>query len=290
MAPYRERLRRPDGAFRKSSLSALSVFQHLAISAFQHLAISVFQHLAIPAFQKFQLFTKMVTAILLAAGSGHRMQGQVEDKVLAPLNGQPAFCYSLRAFADSGVIDEYTIVYRDEAQKAQLDTIIQQHQLQHLKINGVVGGKERQDSVIHALHALSEHCEYVFIHDCARPCVTSTAIKALHEAVIKDKAACLAHPVVDTIKRIPTAGHTHRVELEDLDRNRLWAMETPQAFHFPSILKAYQKVCQEKINVTDDTAAAQTIGLKTTLVANTSPNPKLTTPADIAYIEHLLNA
>ncbi|MGZ0655101.1 2-C-methyl-D-erythritol 4-phosphate cytidylyltransferase [Coraliomargarita sp. W4R53] len=230
----------------------------------------------------------MITAILLAAGSGNRMQGQVEDKILASLNGLPALCYSLQAFAESGVIDEYTVVYRDEAQKSQIETIIQQHEFQHLKINGVAGGNERQDSVIHALNVVNDQCEYVFIHDCARPCVTSEAIKALHEAVVQDKAACLAHPVVDTIKRIPQANQTQNVELEDLDRNRLWAMETPQAFHFISILKAYQKVCQQKLSITDDTAAAQTIGLKTTLVLNKSPNPKLTTPSDLAYIKFLI--
>jgi 2-C-methyl-D-erythritol 4-phosphate cytidylyltransferase len=230
----------------------------------------------------------MNTAILLAAGSGRRMQGQVADKVLASLNGQPAFCYSLQAFVDSGVIDEYVIVYRDEAQQAQLTTIIQQYELQHLKINGVAGGNERQDSVIHALNVVSDQCEYVFIHDCARPCITGQAINALHNAVITDKAASLAHPVVDTIKRIPAASKLQSIELEDLDRSRLWAMETPQAFHFSSILKAYQKVCQEKLRITDDTAAAQVIGLNTTLVPNRAPNPKLTTPADLAYIESLL--
>ncbi|WPJ96401.1 IspD/TarI family cytidylyltransferase [Coraliomargarita algicola] len=230
----------------------------------------------------------MVTAILLAAGSGHRMQGQVEDKILTRLNGKPAFYYSLQAFMQAGVVDEYLVVYRDEAQKAQLTEIIQQYGLQQLKINGVAGGRERQDSVIHALNVVSDKCEYVFIHDCARPCVTSQSIKSLHQTVVRDKAACLAHPVVDTIKRIPQANEIEKIELEDLERNRLWAMETPQAFHFISILKAYQKLCQEKLSITDDTAAAQLVGLKTTLVANAVPNPKLTTPGDIAYIEHLL--
>ena len=57
-------------------------------------------------------------AILLAAGSGQRMQGQVEDKILAPINGQPALVYSLKAFDRSCVIDSYLIVYRDEIQKS----------------------------------------------------------------------------------------------------------------------------------------------------------------------------
>lgn len=232
--------------------------------------------------------TDMVTAILLAAGSGNRMQGQVQDKILTPLHGKPAFIYSLQAFVDSSLVDEYIVVYRDEAQKAQLSALVQDHGLQELKISGAPGGQERQDSVIHALNIVNERCEFVFIHDCARPCITASAIQSLHQAVVSDKAACLAHPVVDTIKRIPQANQTQQVELEDLDRNRLWAMETPQAFHFQSILKAYQNVIKQKRAITDDTAAAASIGLHTTLVSNTSPNPKLTTPADIAYIEFLL--
>jgi 2-C-methyl-D-erythritol 4-phosphate cytidylyltransferase len=232
----------------------------------------------------------MVTAILLAAGSGNRMQGQVEDKVLTCLNGRPALCYSVQACIDSGVIDAYTLVYRDESQKAQIIDILKAYASQSLKINYVKGGQERQDSVYNALQAASDSCEYVFIHDCARPCIHSAAIKALHQTVVQDRAACLAHPVVDTIKRIPVADQIQCIELEDLDRKRLWAMETPQAFHFSSILKAYQKIRQQGQNVTDDTAAAQAIGLNTTLVHNTFPNPKLTTPADIAYIEQLLQA
>jgi 2-C-methyl-D-erythritol 4-phosphate cytidylyltransferase len=230
----------------------------------------------------------MVTAILLAAGSGNRMQGQVADKVLTDLNGQPALCYSLRAYIDSGVIDAYTLVYRDEPQKAQIIDILKTYELQSLRINYVQGGQERQDSVFHALQSVDQTCEFVFIHDCARPCIHSAAIKALHQSVVQDNAACLAHPVIDTIKRIPVADQLQSVALEDLERQRLWAMETPQAFHFSSILKAYQKIRTEALSVTDDTAAAQAIGLNTTLVHNTFPNPKLTTPGDIAYIEHLL--
>lgn len=229
------------------------------------------------------------TAILLAAGSGSRMQGSVTDKVLAPINGKPAILYSIQAFADSSVVDQFIIVYRDEAQKAEIESMIETNGLSHLSIQGVPGGSERQLSVIHALNIIENTCEYVFIHDCARPCIRSEAIEELYAAVQLDGAACLAHPVVDTIKRIQTNGDLRKQTLEDLDRSRLWAMETPQAFNFKSILKAYQNVVKQKLSITDDTAAAATIGLHTTLVPNTQPNPKLTTPADLAYIQHLLN-
>ena len=216
------------------------------------------------------------------------MQGQVEDKILAPINGQPALVYSLKAFDRSCVINSYLIVYRDEIQKKAIEAIIAAHDFGHLEIQVVLGGAERQLSVMKALNAINENCDYVFIHDCARPCITTEAIKDVYSAVQEDQAASLAHPVVDTIKRTEAADELHKLSLEDLDRSRVWAMETPQAFAFKNILKAYQNVIKKKLTITDDTAALATIGLKTTLVPNKHPNPKLTTPIDLAYIEHLL--
>ncbi len=227
-------------------------------------------------------------AILLAAGSGQRMEGRVEDKILAPINGQPALVYSLKAFDRSCVINSYLIVYRDEVQKKAIEAIIAAHGFGHLEIQVVLGGAERQLSVMKALNAIDENCDYVFIHDCARPCITTEAIKDVYSAVQEDQAASLAHPVVDTIKRTEAADELRKLSLEDLDRSRVWAMETPQAFAFKNILKAYQNVIKKKLTITDDTAALATIDLKTTLVPNKHPNPKLTTPTDLTYIEHLL--
>ena len=216
------------------------------------------------------------------------MQGQVEDKILAPINGQPALVYSLKAFDRSCVIDSYLIVYRDEIQKKAIEAIIAAHGFGHLEIQFVLGGAERQLSVMKALNAIDENCDYVFIHDCARPCIPTEAIKDVYSAVQEDQAASLAHPVVDTIKRTEAADELHKLSLEDLDRSRVWAMETPQAFAFKNILIAYQNVIKKKLTITDDTAALATIDLKTTLVPNKRPNPKLTIPSDLSYIEHLL--
>ena len=73
-------------------------------------------------------------AILLAAGNGQRMQGQVEDKILAPINGQPALVYSLKAFDRSCVINSYLIVYRDEIQK-KASEIMEKATLPYLKLD-----------------------------------------------------------------------------------------------------------------------------------------------------------
>jgi 2-C-methyl-D-erythritol 4-phosphate cytidylyltransferase len=216
------------------------------------------------------------------------MQSTVANKTLAPLNGLPVLCHSIRAFLASGCIDRFTIVYRDAAQKAELEDALRQIDLQGTPLDWALGGDERQDSVYNALRIQAKTCTHVFIHDSARPLVSAKSIQALHTAVLRDRAAVLAHPVTDTIKRIPTTGQLIQIPLEDLDRSRLWAMETPQAFALPDILKAYQHVHDSGLRVTDDSAAVATIGLHTTLVPNHAANLKITTPADLSYAAWLL--
>jgi 2-C-methyl-D-erythritol 4-phosphate cytidylyltransferase len=228
------------------------------------------------------------SAIILAAGSGSRMQGMVADKILAPLNGLPVLCHSIRAFLASGCINRFTIVYRDDAQKAELEDALSQIDLQGTPLDWALGGDERQDSVYNALRIQPETCTHVFIHDSARPLVSTDSIQALHTAVLRDRAAVLAHTVTDTIKRIPNPEQLTQTELEDLDRSRLWAMETPQAFALPDILKAYQHVHDSGLRITDDTSAAASIGLHTTIVPNHAPNLKITTPKDLSYAAWLL--
>lgn len=216
------------------------------------------------------------------------MQGAVADKTLAQLNDLPVLCHSVRAFLASGCIDRFTIVYRDDAQRAELQAALDQIDLQGTPVDWALGGNERQDSVYNALRNQPEDCTHVFIHDSARPLVSGTSIQALQYATLRDRAAVLAHPVADTIKRIPIAGQLEQTELEDLDRSRLWAMETPQAFALSDILKAYQHVRDTGLHITDDTAAAATIGLHTTIVPNHTPNIKITTPQDLSYAAWLL--
>ncbi len=226
------------------------------------------------------------SAILLAAGSSNRMQGTLADKVLAPLAGDFAIVYVTRAFRQSDVINHFTVVYRDEAQRQQIQAALK---LLDCQIHYTRGGKERQDSVYNALKEQPDDCEYVFIHDCARPLIGAESIRMLYAVVQADHAAALAHPVTDTVKRIPQAGQLKQCELEDLERSRLWAMETPQVFPYTAILEAYTQILRNGLVITDDTAAAATIGLKTTLVPHIKPNPKITTPADLDYIEWLLH-
>jgi 2-C-methyl-D-erythritol 4-phosphate cytidylyltransferase len=217
-------------------------------------------------------------AILLAAGSGRRMQGAVADKILAPLAGRPVFAHSVAAFLESNVADYYVIVVRDQAQSIALSAYAP------TPAQFVIGGKERQDSVQNALAVLPADIAYVFIHDCARPLVRVDQLVGLHKVVRKEDAVVLAHRVADTIKKHSDSGH-----LKNLDRDRLWAMETPQVFARELVAEAYAKVAKKKLRVTDDAAAVESLNHPVALLENSHPNPKITTPADLAYVEYLLS-
>jgi len=216
-------------------------------------------------------------AILLAAGSSTRMAGAVADKILAPLAGRPVFAHSAAAFAASGVADFYVVVYRDQRQMLTLSA--------HTPTPCVLvkGGAERQDSVAAALAALPPDIAYVFVHDCARPLVSPEQLVALHKIVIREHAVVLAHRVTDTIKK-----HRGDAHLRTLERERLWAMETPQVFSRDLLDRAYARVAKKKLRITDDAQAVEALDHPIALLENTSPNPKLTTPGDLAYLEFLL--
>lgn len=229
--------------------------------------------------------------ILLAAGSGSRMGGSVDDKILAPLNGRPVFCYSLAAFIESRAFDTYIVVCRDQQQEEALRAVIKAGFQAGLNVHWTRGGAERQDSVLNGLLATESGTRYVFIHDCARPLIRPEVLIELLAAVRRGGAAVLAHRVADTIKRVDDEIAVGQpVVLTDLDRRRLWAMETPQAFDRDLILAAYRAVAAAGGQVTDDTAAVSGMGSKVEIVENTAPNPKLTTASDLALLEFLLAA
>jgi 2-C-methyl-D-erythritol 4-phosphate cytidylyltransferase len=216
-------------------------------------------------------------AILLASGRSSRMEGIVPDKILASLGGKPVFAHSAATFYRSGVVDFFVVTYRDQHQLVELSAYAPTPTL------FVPGGAERQDSVAAALAELPDDVEFVFIHDCARPLVRSEQLVALHKIVRQENAVVLAHRVTDTIKENRGDGR-----LRMLDRDRLWAMETPQAFARDLISRAYAKAIAGQHKLTDDAAAVELLKHPIALLENPHPNPKLTTPADLAYLEFLL--
>ena len=204
------------------------------------------------------------------------MQGAVNDKVLAPIAGRPVFAHSVGAFMASGVADFYVVVYRDYRQMMALSPYAPTPSVM------VQGGRERQDSVMNALKALPDDIQHVFIHDCARPMIRPEQLVAPHKIVRKEKAVVLAHRITDTVKEHHDSG-----KLRTLDRTKLWATETPQVFSRELIVKAYSRIANKGVKVTDDAAAVEGLNHPVALLENSFPNPKLTTPADLEVLEFL---
>jgi 2-C-methyl-D-erythritol 4-phosphate cytidylyltransferase len=224
----------------------------------------------------------MTSAILVAAGKGTRMGPDV-DKLFLELAGCPVVAHTWRAFDGAADIDEIILVVRDGLQAAFDDMAAKYHFTKSYRL--VAGGKERQDSVWNGLAALSPEAEIVAIQDAARPCTTGALIAQTIQAAREAGAAVAAQPVTDTIKE---SADGRRIE-KHLDRSRLWAVQTPQTFRVPVIRRALGEVRTRGLLVTDDTAACDLIGQPVRLVLGAEPNPKVTRPEDLPYIELLLS-
>ncbi|OUW19844.1 MAG: 2-C-methyl-D-erythritol 4-phosphate cytidylyltransferase [Opitutales bacterium TMED158] len=228
--------------------------------------------------------TPFATAILLAGGAGARMANAVEDKILSPINGLPAIRYSIEAFARSETVDSLVIVYRDDDQRSRIENAVSKGEFRSLIWTR--GGRERQDSVWSGLQAVEPNSEIVLIHDGARPLIASATIDSVARAARSNRAACVARKMNDTIKQATASDEGYR--LQTLDRSKIWAMETPQAFANSLIVEAYRTVIEQGKSITDDLAAIEDQDLPVSLLENASLNPKLTTPEDIAFVEFLL--
>src|SRR5690606_2201530 len=230
-------------------------------------------------------------AILLAAGRGSRLQGTLSDKILAPLHGRPVIGYSAAAFRQRAAVDFLAVTCRDESQKSALAKAIHAEGWPQKSVIWVRGGNERQDSVLHALRSLPAETELVFIHDAARPMLTPESLIALSRAARETGAATLARPVSDTIKEAaPSTSSTTGAILRTIDRSRLWAMQTPQVFKYQLILSAYEQAQATGRLITAATAALEPCNHPVSLLETPYPNPKLTTPADLDYLEFLLKS
>ena len=225
----------------------------------------------------------MVSSIIVAAGKGTRMGANV-DKLWLEVAGRPVIAHTWKKFNDAKCLDEIILVVRNGMQSEFSKLAAQFKFSKPFRI--VVGGAERQDSVWNGLAALSAKTEIVAIQDAARPCTSEALIAATIQAARETGAAVAAQPVTDTIKESAdgkTISHTH-------DRSRLWSVQTPQTFRVEVIRRAISAAREKKMILTDDTAACELIGQPVRLVRDHSPNPKVTVPGDLPFVENLLRS
>ncbi len=223
-----------------------------------------------------------ITAIVLAGGSGKRM-GAACKKQYMLLAGRPILFYALSAFEKSAA-DEIILVTNEPDYCRQ--QIIQKYKLQ--KVTQVVpGGAERYHSVYNGLIA-SAGSRYVLIHDGARPFVTEDILKRCIESVKLHQACITGMPAKDTIKIADAEGFAAQTPARDT----VWQIQTPQAFSYPLILEAYQKILNkmpEGIVITDDAMVLECTGFTgIKLIQGSYRNIKITTPEDLLIAESFL--
>lgn len=223
----------------------------------------------------------MVSAVIVAAGRGTRMGANI-DKLFLPVAGRPIVAHTWQRFNDSPSIDEIVLVVRAGLEE-EFRRIAAEYGLAKPH-RFVPGGAERQDSVWNGLEALSAEVDLVAIQDGARPCTSEQIIADTLSAARECGAAVAAQKVADTLKESAEGGWIAR----NVDRSKLWAVQTPQVFRTEIIRRALAEVIRRKLSVTDDTAACELIGQRVRLVESPTPNPKATSPADLPWLEALL--
>ena len=223
-----------------------------------------------------------VTAVILAAGKGRRMQSTVQKQYML-LNGRPVLYYALQCFQNSEVDDIILVTGPDEMEYCRQEIV---KAYGFTKVRCVIqGGAERYESVYNAL-AVVEDADYVMIHDGARPLLTCEMISASIESVKRHGACTVAVPAKDTIKEVSENGFGIRT----LDRSRLWNVQTPQTFELELLKKAYHKMMENgDTDITDDTMIVERyLGHSVEMVFGSYSNIKITTPEDMGMAEYLM--
>jgi len=211
-------------------------------------------------------------AIIAAAGSSERM-GDV-DKIFMSLRGKPLLAWSVDTCQGCDLVQQIVIVL--SSANLKLGQKLAEERAWS-KAAVCLGGAQRQDSVKEGIRRLKD-CEWVMVHDGARPFLTCELVRRGIEAAMETGAAVAAVPVNDTIKLADDTG----VVVRTLQRNELWATQTPQIFRSDIITRAYQELRTE---VTDDATAVERLGYRVRLYMGAHNNIKVTTLEDLALAQ-----
>lgn len=231
-----------------------------------------------------------ITAVVLAAGQGKRMNSVVQKQYLL-INDKPVLYYALKAFEDS-IIDDIVLVTGNAEIDFCQKEIIEKYGFRKVRVI-TAGGKERYHSVACGLSTITWDCDYVFIHDGARPFVDQAMIERALASVQENSACVVGMPVKDTIKLADENGYVKSTP----DRALVWQIQTPQVFEKKLITAAYQKLLLNEetlkkgnMPITDDAMVVEYfMNIQVKLVEGSYRNIKITTPEDLRLAEALVD-
>lgn len=225
-----------------------------------------------------------VAAIIAAAGVGLRMKSQVPKPYL-PLAGKPILAHTLEIFEGVKEVQEVSVVvHPDDLEYCQEEVMGVYGFKKVLRL--VPGGKERQDSVYHALKALQQEddLDVILVHDGVRPFVTPEQIRRIIKAARSQGAAILGLPAQDTLKRV----NSQKKVIHTLDRKDIWQIQTPQGFQAALLRRAFVEAYSRNFYGTDEASLLEEMGQPVTVIPGDPWNLKITTPEDLELAEALL--
>ncbi|HCT63756.1 MAG TPA: 2-C-methyl-D-erythritol 4-phosphate cytidylyltransferase [Lachnospiraceae bacterium] len=215
---------------------------------------------------------KKCGAVIVAAGSGKRMGGDISKQFLI-LGEKPIIVHTVKKFEEIKEIEEIVLVtakpYIQYVEGLKIE-------YGWKKVTVVEGGKERYNSVLKGIYELRDDTEIVLIHDGVRPFVTEKNILDVVKKADATGACILAVPVKDTIKAVDENG----MVVSTPDRNTLWSVQTPQGFRLDLLKKAYKSI-ENFETITDDAMVMEKAGYNVAVVMGSYQNIKITTPDDL---------
>jgi len=225
-----------------------------------------------------------VAAVVPAGGHGTRMGNEIPKQFLQ-FGNIPLLVHALRVLESNRTICEIVVVVPDDAVTSCAKELLPPYAFS--KISNVVGGgTRRQDSVWNGLQAVDGRTTIVVVHDAVRPFVTDTMVERVVDGARTHGAAIVAIPLHDTVKRAAPDGMIETT----LDRQRLWSVQTPQAFGIELLREAHRSSQETGVEATDDAFLVERIGHRVSIVNGSPYNIKVTRPEDLVMGEAILAA
>lgn len=222
-----------------------------------------------------------VGVVIPAAGQGKRMGASV-NKQFIKLCGRPILAHTISLFDDSKFVSEIVVVGAHEDLE-EIQHLVRVHGFKKVA-TVTLGGKERQESVFAGVKALNPAIRRVAVHDGARPLLTLEHLNRFFTEAEAFRAAIMAIPVKDTIKRVNAEGRV----LETPPRASLRAVQTPQIFDRDLLEEAHQKALEANFFATDDASLIEWLGYPVQTLDGSPENIKITTPEDLGFAESIL--
>jgi len=241
-----------------------------------------------------------VFVIIPAAGLGTRMapvpsamdaksKKTQPTKQFTELAGTPILIHTVRKFAAVDEVAEIWIALRENEMPSFRERLLSQAKELKKRIELVVGGEHRQQSVAHALNAISAAPDdVVLMHDAVRPLVTTEIIHGVIQAAEKYGAAIAGLPAIDTVKQVERTAEGAIIKAT-IPRAAVVLAQTPQGFRYSVIKKAFDEATADGFMGTDEASLVERSGHDVAVVMGSPRNIKITSPGDMELAEFYLN-